>query len=138
MSKRTWQWMGVLAAAALAGACADESGITAPPYERTPADVVELTVQPGNVVLRQGEAVQLQAEMTGRDGTPLGGLREPILWSSSRPEVAAVSATGVLLALAPGKAVVTAGCGTYCAFAGVTVLPPGDIDPPGDTARAAR
>jgi len=138
MSKRIQQLMALFAftAVALAAACANDATGPLTRGGSGPAEIAQMTVEPGHVILNLGAAVQLQAELTDRDGTPLGGLREPIQWSSSKPDVAAVSASGVVVALAPGKTVITADCGNHCAYANVTVLPPGHIDPPVDTARA--
>ena len=137
MSKRAQKLMTLFALTAvpLAAACAKDA--TDPfPGGTGPAEVAQLIVVPGHVMLYLGESVQLKAEMTGRDGTPLGGLYDPIQWTSSEPGVASISPSGVLLALAPGKARISAGCGDYYANASVTVLPPRNIDPPGDTAKA--
>jgi len=142
MSKGIQQITTLLACAALplAVACADDA--TGPAITRgggsLTAEVARMTLEPDNVVLHLGESVQLYAELADGQGTPLAaGVMGSVHWSSSRPGVVAVNYIGMLQALAAGKAVITADYGEHRAYASVTVLPPGDIDPPGKLERSA-
>lgn len=126
------------AALPLAVACANDA--TGPAITHgggaLTVEVARITLQPENVVLHPGESVQLFAEMMDGEGTPLAvGAVGTVRWSSSRPAVVAVSFNGTLEALAAGKAVISADYGDLRAYASVTVLPPGDIDPPGKRER---
>jgi len=120
-----------LAIAPLALSCADDA--TSPVLNAgTSAQAeVRLIVDPGQVVLQVGEAVQFRAAMTDCDGTPLNWDDQRIIaWTSSRPEVAEVDESGVLQAFAAGSTIVTAGCAEQCAYASVTVVTPIDVDAP--------
>lgn len=132
MSKRIEKLMTLFAFAAvpLAAACARDAGDVTGLGGPGPAEVLQMTVEPARVMLKLGQAKQLQAEMTNHDGTPLDGLREPVQWRSSAPDVATVSEAGLVIALAPGNAVITADCGEHYASASVTVVSPRHIDPP--------
>ena len=138
MSKgtRTFSSMLALVALPLAAACAKD--VTGPPAViLDEPDQVELRVEPSWVVVQLGESVQLEA-MTGHDRTPLGSQGIEVLWSSSNPEIVAVSASGVLEARGIGTARITAMTEAHTAFVGVTVIPTRNIDPPGFGAARAR
>lgn len=63
---------------------------------------VQITVTPSELVLTIGASVQLEASVHDGAGELLGG-RE-IQWSSSAPEIASVTQTGVVTALDAGRA----------------------------------
>lgn len=99
-----------------------------------PAVVVSVTVTPSSATLTEGETLPLSA-------TALNGLGEPavgatVSWSSSAPGVASVSAAGVVTAVAPGTASVTATAGGRSASAAVTVRPSPPAAPTGLTVEA--
>jgi serine/threonine-protein kinase len=96
-----------------------------------PASPVDATVLPSAVLLvapsstmRQGAAMQISASVRGSDGTRMP---EPIVeWLSSDPRIATVSGSGVIRALSPGTATVSAraASGPIGRLA-IQVLPPG-------------
>jgi hypothetical protein len=102
------------AALAIAG-CGDDSASI------EPVPVVNITVTPDTAVLTTGSTTQLTAAVQDLEGRPLPG-RE-ITWSSSAPETAAVSAAGVVTALAPGKASIGAHSEQSVGFGEVVVQP---------------
>jgi len=71
-----------------------------------PVPVVAVRVSPSSRDLTVGETAQLNAEPLDAQGNVLSG--RSVAWSSSRPNVATVSATGAVTALAPGNAIITA------------------------------
>jgi uncharacterized protein YjdB len=71
-----------------------------------PVAVVAVRVSPSSRELTVGETAQLNAEPLDAQGNVLSG--RSVVWSSSRPNVATVSATGAVTALAPGNAIMTA------------------------------
>lgn len=86
--------------------------------------LLELAVEPATLALQQGEAVALTARGTfsdGRDET----VTEWATWTSSDPDVATVSdaagSRGVVTAIAPGSATVTAALEDRQATAEVTI-----------------
>ena len=68
-----------------------------------PADQVVVSLK--TLSLEVGEGRRLYADVTTNDGKESN---DQITWSSSRPEIAEVSANGKVTAAAPGKAVITA------------------------------
>jgi serine/threonine protein kinase len=68
--------------------------------------VVSITVTPAATTLRVGQSVQLVATISDARGTVHPG--RPVSWASSAPWAATVSPTGLLTAVAPGSAVITA------------------------------
>jgi alpha-tubulin suppressor-like RCC1 family protein len=71
-----------------------------------PPPVARVTVTPGTVDLVDGDSVQLQATATDSGGRALGD--HPVAWSSSDPATIHVTAGGLVIALAPGGATITA------------------------------
>lgn len=101
---------GMLGLATWLVACGDPSG---PPRAATvviDAPATELTV---------GASVQLTATVRDRDGNVLTD--RPVEWSSSDPGVVSVSGSGLVTALAPGGAAVTASADGRSASAQLTV-----------------
>ncbi|HET7552686.1 MAG TPA: Ig-like domain-containing protein [Gemmatimonadaceae bacterium] len=86
---------------ATSGSVKDEATVTVSPV---PANAV--VVSPGEATLFVGETVSLKATVTDANGDPLSG--RPISWSTSSGSVASVSTSGVVTAVAPGTATITA------------------------------
>lgn len=70
------------------------------------ASVANVAVSPGTGNLQQGEMLQLTAAVTDTRGLPMAG--KTVTWTSSNAAVATVSANGVVRAVAPGNATITA------------------------------
>jgi uncharacterized protein YjdB len=87
----------------------------------TPTPVVTLRVSPTSRDLAVGQSVQLTAEPLDAQGAVLQG--RTVTWTSSRPSVASVSASGVVTGLSPGGAAITATVEGKSAAAAVTVSP---------------
>ncbi len=77
-----------------------------------------LSVAPVVVELHPGEAQQLTAEVLDQHGDPLAAT---VSWTSDDPTVAEVSSTGLIAAMAPGQATVTATVDALTATSEVTV-----------------
>ena len=86
---------------ATSGSVTDQATVTVSPV---PANAV--VVSPGEATLFVGETVTLKAAVTDANGDPLSG--RPISWSTSSGSVATVSTSGVVTAVAPGTATITA------------------------------
>ncbi len=103
----------VLAALALLAACGDSS--TAPPP--VPAS---LTVSPASLDFDAvGDTAQLTATVVDQNGQVMAGAT--VMWESSDPAVAAVSAAGLVTSAANGSATVTATAGSATGAARVDV-----------------
>jgi len=72
----------------------------------SPAPVAAVAVSPSSATLVVGQTVDLEAEPRDASGQPLGG--RTVTWSSNRPEVATVTSTGIVAAVAAGTATITA------------------------------
>lgn len=79
------------------------------------------TLSPRQVTVAVGGAVQLTASQRKTGGGTLAG--EEISWASTDGHIATVSETGLVTAIAPGTAVITATCGTVSATGSVVVTP---------------
>jgi uncharacterized protein YjdB len=86
-----------------------------------PVPVVSVRVAPSSRDLTVGETAQLVAEPLDARGVVLSG--RSATWSSSRPNVAHVEADGVVAAVSPGSAVITASVEGKSGVAAVTVSP---------------
>ncbi|MDX2122723.1 MAG: Ig-like domain-containing protein [Gemmatimonadota bacterium] len=82
--------------------------------------VVSLSVTPGRSDLHVGDAMQLTATPRTAGGTAPG---VAVQWSSSDPAIATVTGAGLVTALAPGAAAITATVEGVSAKAQVTVTP---------------
>lgn len=71
-----------------------------------PVPVASLTLTPPTASLIVGDFLQLTATPRDANGAALAG--RSIAWSSSAPSLVSVSSTGVVTALAPGSATITA------------------------------
>lgn len=70
--------------------------------------VASVQVKPSSQSLVVGQAAQLEAQPLDASGSPLVG--RVVLWSTSDASVASVTSTGVVTAVAPGTATITATC----------------------------
>lgn len=84
--------------------------------------VATVLITPPSVTLSVGMTQQVTAAARDAKGAALTG--RPVLWSSSNPSAVSVSASGVVSAVAPGSAVITATVEGVDAAATVTVLRP--------------
>ena len=71
-----------------------------------PVEIVSVTVSPTSASLDVGATVSLSASVLDSGGQPVPGAS--LTWSSSAPDVASVSSTGVVTGLAEGDATITA------------------------------
>ena len=85
-------------------------------------DRVEVLVGAALTDLSIGQTVQAEAIARSASGDVLTG--QTITWSSSNPAVATVSAAGVVTAVAPGTAIITASTGGHSANVTATVKGP--------------
>lgn len=96
-----------------------KSGIATVTVTATP--VASVVVQPATVQVQAGKTYQLVASVLDAAQNPLTG--RPITWTSGTPAVATVSNTGLVTALTPGSARITATSGGVSGDATVTVVP---------------
>lgn len=83
--------------------------------------VSRVAVQPGTVTLEPSETSHLIATAYDADDRPLSG--QSITWSTDNPSVASVSESGLVMAIQPGSAVVSATAGGVRGSSAVTVTP---------------
>lgn len=88
----------------------------------TAAPVASMEIFPGSISMQLGEPRPLVAVVRGPGGETLWG--RAIMWSTSDPSIATVSAEGVIHPIAVGRVRVTASCEEQSADAEVTVAPP--------------
>jgi len=105
-----------LAALPLLLACSDDNPIEPRDSVRARAD--HIVISPAKIDLRVGLSARLKAYMMSPDGAMLA--HNAVTWTSSDPGVVLVN-NGRLFAKRAGIAVVTAGCGSMCGWAEVTV-----------------
>ncbi|WP_284352167.1 beta strand repeat-containing protein [Roseisolibacter agri] len=97
----------------------------------TPAPVVSVAVSPSTLALQTGATGQLSATPRDASGNALTG--RTITWSTSNASVATVSSAGVVTAVGPGSATITATSEGRTGSAAVTVTAP----PPAPVASVA-
>ena len=68
--------------------------------------VAAVSVSPSSATLIVGQTAELEAQPRDASGQPLTG--RPVTWSSNHPEIATVTSTGVVAAVSPGTATITA------------------------------
>lgn len=85
-----------------------------------PVDRVE--VDPATATLQTGESISLSARPLAQDGSLLGG--RTVSWSSGSPQVATVDQSGVVSAVGPGTARITASSEGREGFADIVVQRP--------------
>ena len=85
-----------------------------------PPQPTTVTVAPSTATLSAiGATVQLSADVRDQNGQPMPGVA--VSWGSADPAVAAVGASGLVTAVAPGSATLTATAGAATGSATVTV-----------------
>jgi uncharacterized protein YjdB len=84
------------------------------------SSIAVLTITPARVAVAVGDAVQLRATPKTRQGQTLPG--RPVSWASTNPDVAIVSETGLVTAMAPGTVTITASSADTSATATITVV----------------
>ncbi|MBU6367606.1 MAG: IPT/TIG domain-containing protein [Gemmatimonadetes bacterium] len=94
----------------------------------TPPAVATLTVAPTTASVAAGAAVAMLAIPRDSTSADVGGCAE-VTWSSSAPAVATVRTDGVVTAVSPGTATITASSGGRTATATVTVTGGGAAAP---------
>lgn len=99
----TKHWLTLLTAA-VALACSNDEKIVNPPEEPTPVAIVELVAPPTQMTV--GDDAQLTAVTKDAAGRPLNG--RAITWESADADVATVSQSGRVTALAEGLTYVSA------------------------------
>jgi len=87
----------------------------------TPRPVSAVIVSPNQVTIYAGQTVQLSALVTDDRGQVLSG--RPITFSSSRTQVATVSALGVVTGVSAGTATITAVSESASGTATITIAP---------------
>ena len=70
------------------------------------AAVASVAMNPTSATLIVGQTVQLEAQPRDASGRPLDG--RTVTWSTNRPDVATVTSTGIVAAVSPGTATITA------------------------------
>jgi len=85
----------------------------------TAVPVASVTVSPATALLRVTTSVQLTATPRDAGGTALPGRQ--VDWTSSAPTIATVNSAGLVTALAPGLATITATSETKTGTAAITV-----------------
>jgi serine/threonine-protein kinase len=88
------------------------------PVRVTPEPVASVGLTPPALTLQEGESSAIRATIRG---VRTAALDRRAAWESSTPAVAAVDAAGVVVALAPGEARITASAGGRTASMSVTV-----------------
>ena len=96
----------------------------APDTSATASGGAVLSLQPASPALLPGERLMLEPRVLRRDGTPVTPGR--VGWKSLQPEVAAVDSTGLVIAIAAGRAIIQASAsGGLMASASVEVAAAG-------------
>ena len=90
--------------AAITATVEGKSGVAA--VSVAPAPVASVSVSPSSATLIVGQTAELEAQPRDGSGQPLSG--RPVTWSSNHPEVASVTSAGVVAAVSPGTATITA------------------------------
>ncbi|MEW5931019.1 MAG: Ig-like domain-containing protein [Gemmatimonadota bacterium] len=83
-----------------------KSGTATVTVRTPPPAVATVTVSPGSAKIEEGETVQLRATARDAAGNVLTG--RTVTWSTSNPEVATVSATGLVRGVKKGRVTITA------------------------------
>jgi serine/threonine protein kinase len=84
------------------------------------SSIAVLTIAPARVAVAVGDAVQLRATPKTREGQTLPG--RPVSWASTNPDIALVSETGLVTAMAPGTVTITASSADTSATATISVV----------------
>jgi uncharacterized protein YjdB len=105
--------IAVAALIVLAAACKETTEV---------AQVADVIVTPPTVTLAIGQTQQLNATPVDAEGGTVGN--RAIHFGTSHPTVATVSETGLVSAVAPGQATISAGAGGKNGESIITVIPP--------------
>ena len=105
--------VAALAAALWLGAGCGGSALTDTP------DIAEVALTPPTATVEAGRTLALSARVTDVTGATVTS--SPVAWSSSNPQVATVSAAGLVTARATGEARIAASAGGRSAVASITV-----------------
>lgn len=97
--------------------CGGSGGDPITPPPSNPPQVRGVTVTPATATLRVGDSQSLSALVDA-----VNGAANTVTWSSESPTVAAVSASGVVSAVAPGSAVVRATSSFNNAVSGTAII----------------
>ncbi|MGH7570085.1 MAG: protein kinase domain-containing protein, partial [Gemmatimonadales bacterium] len=89
--------------------------------QATAAPTTGMSLSPGRVTVVVGGAVQMTASRKSKSGVTVPG--NQITWASTDSDVATVSADGLVTAVGPGTATITATMGTVSATGTVIVTP---------------
>ncbi len=108
---------------------------TPPPPPPPPTPVATVTVTPATVSLVPGQTETLVAATLDAAGNQLNG--RSVSWSTSASAVATVSAAGVVTAVGPGSATITATAEGKTGSAAITVADGGLVPTTGGTVEAA-
>ena len=92
------------------------------------ASVARVTVAPGSATLDPGATVKLQATTADENGAALAD--RLVFWQSSNDAVARVTSTGLVSAVGPGSATITATSESRTATATIAVNPGAVVTPP--------
>ncbi|MGE3617722.1 MAG: Ig-like domain-containing protein [Gemmatimonadales bacterium] len=104
------------------------------PMPAPPPAVSTIVLAPAALDLVPGQTETLAATLRAADGSALSG--RPVVWQSSAPAVATVSAAGEVTGASPGTASITVTSGTAAAAADVTVMAGAVIGSEGGTIHA--
>ncbi len=107
------RWAGVVAAAAIWYGCSKEAPTSS-------SAVASVALSQTAATLIRTAALQLTATPRDAGGNAVGG--QAVVWTSSAPAIASVSATGLVTALANGTDTISASSGGRSATAVVTVI----------------
>lgn len=132
-----------LALALLVGSCADGTSrpVLLQPNEASlakggnPPSVQRIVVSPATATRDPGQTVQLTATALDRKGNTIGGVS--FAWASSSSAIATVSAIGLVSAIAPGTATISATGGGKTGTSTLTVNAPPPPPPTTETLIAA-
>lgn len=102
----------------IAAVCQDQRDELAVRVAAPPSPVARVTLDQGEVLLVPEESLQLHAQPRDVANEPVV---HPVTWSSDRPDIATVDATGMVSALSAGTALITATSGAHSAEARVSV-----------------
>jgi hypothetical protein len=106
---------------ALAGlvACGSSDGVASSTPAPTTPVVQQVVVTPSTMTIAPGATTPLSASALAANGAPVAGAA--VTWSSGTPQVATVSANGIVTGVSVGTAVITATVGTVVGTSTVTV-----------------
>ncbi len=111
-SVRKWTWIATIALAACAGGDKPPTGVVV-----GPATSVNISVVTSTMVV--GATQQLSAKLYDKNGKPV--TTSTVTWSVAPTTVASISTAGLLTAVAPGTARVTAASGNISAAVDVVI-----------------